>query len=122
MLMFQFQAPMTLNIILATAFEQIILKIVMFILLCFGSLLWPISIVAVMWGFFDGFIPALNKREYEKAAVILFILLITCVVIVISLYEAVYLTGFIIPVILVYIYIKRYIHLPRTTLNDFRNN
>ncbi len=75
-----------------------------------------------MWGFYDGFMPAMQKREYEKAAVILFILLITCVVIIMSLYKAVYLTAFIIPVILVYIYIKRYISLPGRTLTDFRNN
>lgn len=94
----------------------------MFILLCFGSLLWPISIIAVMWGFFDGFISAINKKEYEKAAAILFILLVTCAVIIISLQKAVYLTAFIIPVILVYIYIKRYITLPGRPINDFHNN
>ncbi len=113
---------MTLNIILAIAFKELILKIISFVLLCFGSLLWPISIVAVIWGFYDGFIPAIHKREFAKAAVIFLILFITCIIIVISLYKAVYLLAYIVPVILVYVYIKRYISPRQETLTDYRNN
>lgn len=95
----------------------------MFILLCFGSLLWPLSIVAVLWGFYDGFLPAFYKKEYSKASVILLILLVTCIIIVISLQRAVYLTAYIVPVILVYMYIKKYVNGSKgIIITDYHNN
>ncbi len=113
---------MMLNLILAVDLKDLVLNIVMSVLLIFGSLLWPISIVAVIWGFFQGFIPAIQKREFIRGSVILLILLITCIIIVISLQKAVYLTAYFVPVILVYVYIKRYVHPRSETLTDFRNN
>lgn len=99
---------MMFDFILAIGTGELMLNSVLFILLCFGSLLWPLSIVAVLWGFYDGFVPAIHHKEYSKAAVILLILLITCIIIVISLQKAVYLTAYIVPVALVYVYINKY--------------
>jgi asparagine N-glycosylation enzyme membrane subunit Stt3 len=113
---------MKLNLILAIALGGMILKIVMFILLCFGSLLWPLSIVAVIWGVYDGLLPAIQKKEFARAAVILLILLVTCLIIVISLQEAVYLTAFIVPILLVYIYINSYFTTGEEIFTDFSNN
>ncbi|WP_411274156.1 hypothetical protein [Daejeonella sp.] len=113
---------MTINLLLSIALKKLSLKIGSFILLGFGSLLWPISIIAVLWGIYDGFIPAIHKKEFEKAAVILFILLVTCIVIIVSLDKVVYLIAYIVPIILVYGYIKRYISPRQETIPDYRNN
>jgi Ca2+/Na+ antiporter len=113
---------MKFNLILAIALEELILKIVMFLLLCFGSLLWPLSIIAVIWGLYDGFIPAIQRREFARATVILFILLVTCLIIVISLNKAIYLTAFIVPIMLVYLYIKMFVRSEEEIFPDFRNN
>jgi len=121
-IVFYFFSPMKLNLILAIALGGMILKIVMFILLCFGSLLWPLSIVAVIWGVYDGLLPAIQKKEFARAAVILLILLVTCLIIVISLQEAVYLTAFIVPILLVYIYINSYFTSGEEIFTDFSNN
>lgn len=111
------------DLILAIGTEELILNSVMFILLCFGSLLWPLSIIAVLWGFYDGFLPAVHQKEYSKAAIILLILLITCIIIVISLQNAVYLTAYIVPVILVYIYINKYGNSSEGAIvTDYHNN
>lgn len=111
------------DLILAIGTEELILNSVMFILLCFGSLLWPLSIIAVLWGFYDGFLPAVHQKEYSRAAIILLILLITCIVIVISLQKAVYLTAYIVPVILVYFYINKYGNSSEGIIvTDYHNN
>lgn len=111
------------DLILAIGTSEMILNSVMFILLCFGSLLWPLSIIAVLWGFYDGFLPAVHQKEYSRAAIILLILLITCIIIVISLQNAVYLTAYIVPVILVYIYINKYGNSSESTIvTDYHNN
>lgn len=109
-------------IVAATLFAKI-WKVVSFLLLCFGSLLWVISIVAVLWGIFDGFIPAIRRRQYEKASVIFLIVAVTTAIILLSVNEqANYLFGFIIPIILLNLYIKKYIQLPTFQKNNFRNN
>ena len=92
-------------------------------LLFFGSLLWVISIVAVIWGFVDGFIPAIHKRQYTRAYVILLIIIVTVAVILLSLKgKATYMLGYVIPISLLLIYIKKFIHLPYRQNNDFHNN
>jgi hypothetical protein len=97
-------------------------KLILFILLCFGSLLWVLSIIAVLWGITDGFIPAMRKKHYKKASAILAILLITVIVIFVSVNnQAIYLAGFIVPIVLVQLYIKKYIRRP-TPPNNFHNN
>ena len=113
---------MKFNLILAIALGGMILKIVMFILLCFGSLLWPLSIICIVWGFYDGFLPAIQKKEFTRAAFILLILLVTSFVFVISLYKAVYLNAFVVPVILVYMYINKFFTSEEEIFTDFRNN
>ena len=114
---------MMFDLLLAIGTEELIINSVMFILLCFGSLLWPLSIVAVLWGFYDGFVPAIHQKEYSKAAVILLILLITCIIIIISLQKAVYLTAYILPVILVYVYINKYNNSDENAIvTDYHNN
>ena len=98
-------------------------KLFLFILLCLGSLLWVISIIAVLWGISDGLIPAIRAKEYKKASIILVIILITIAVIFLSVInQAVYLIGFILPILLVQVYIKKYIELPSSNKHHFRNN
>lgn len=98
-------------------------KLFLFILLCLGSLLWVISIIAVLWGISDGLIPAIRAKEYKKASIILVIILITIAVILLSVInQAIYLIGFILPILLVQVYIKKYIELPSSNKHHFRNN
>jgi hypothetical protein len=95
----------------------------MFLLLCFGSLLWPIAIIAVIWGFVDGLIPAIRAKQYEKGMAILSILMVTIAIILLSaVKQGIYLTGFIVPVILLNLYINKYIQLPDQHTNDFHSN
>lgn len=97
-------------------------KLFLFLLLCFGSLLWVIAIIAVIWGIADGLIPAIRKKEYKKAAHIGVILAATLAVIFLAVdKEEVYLFGFIIPILLLRVYIKKYIRLHSFDSNIFLN-
>src|SRR4051812_44162727 len=88
-------------------------KIFVTFLLFFGSLLWGLSIIAVIWGFVDGFIPALQRRQYKRAYIILLIIMLTITVILLSVKgKATYLVGFIVPISLLFFYIKKFIQLP----------
>lgn len=98
-------------------------KIGLTFLLFFGSLLWAIAIIAVIWGFFEGFIPAVQKKQYKKAYIIFLIIVLTVTIILLSVKgQAIYLLGFIIPIMLLVLYIRKFTNLPYQQKNDFHNN
>jgi hypothetical protein len=98
-------------------------KFFLTLLLFFGALLWGISIVAVIWGFIDGFLPAIQKRQYTRAYLILLIIILTVTIILLSVKgKATYLVGYILPIGLLLLYIKKFIQLPYRRNNDFHNN
>ena len=98
-------------------------KLFLMLLLFFGSLLWVISIIAVLWAVSDGLIPAIRRKQYKKASAIFLILSITVVIILLSVSkQAIYLFGFILPILLVQLYIRKFIQLPSFHQEHFRNN
>lgn len=92
-------------------------------MLVFGSLLWSTAVIAVLWGLLGGLLPAIRSKDYKRASVIASILIITVLVMALSVTgKALYLTGFIIPVILLSLYIRKYTKLPEEAKPHFRNN
>jgi hypothetical protein len=109
--------------IFAATFLSWLWKTVLFLLLCFGSLLWALSIIAVLWGVYDGLLPAIKNKMYKKAFVIFIILSLTVTVIVLSVNKrGIYLIGFILPILLLNLYIKKFIRIPYLQKRKFYNN